>query len=168
MAKPDTGVPTMSYYAPIVERGIGRVSGRALNAVVDSAEWTRERRDSVDRLLAATQPDSLGTFLARVTSATLLSANRWTYTLEHHDLTAAVASQAHADTAITSFTAYNLYEIEHSATGALGDGSVALHIPAGFAVVPVSGIVLVHLVRATDASILYMFDRACGIDGVCA
>ena len=171
----------MTYWGPpIVQRGVGPLTGGALNDVTQSTHWLRAHRQGIAGLLSGTgSPDVSPPWLGTIASSTLVSGctRRWTYTVTPVDLTALLGIAANANTrhldpaaASTYATCYNLYEWPTTGTtdpATLGDGSDPAHIPTGFAVMPVRGIVWIRRHLTTTATYLQLFDRPNGIDGTC-
>lgn len=164
----------MDYWAPsVITRGVGQISAGALQQLVESAHAARVL--SAAPAPPAADPQHLDHWLGRIIDATPIGTGvvtRWTYTLSRVELTAdpslATNYTTHPDTALgASVSALNLYEWRHS-TGTLGDGTPVSSIPSGFTLVAVSGIVLVHTQRASDGTLLHLFERNNGVDGACA
>jgi len=159
----------MSYQQPIFDSGLfGKANRFVVNGWTDAAvavsehgEGIRWAQEQVRRAQVQTR------FLARITTATALAANRWRYDGGGLDITS-VADPAAASGTFGTFTgAINLRELRNTAT--VLDGSP---IPTGASVGPVGssysgsawsttalqGYVEMVVAYDTSGNLLYWFD----------
>ncbi len=150
-----------------------------MRTMVDSAAWLYSRRPEIERAIAPQLHEVQHVWTAQIVMLELLPGctRRWRYSatpvLANVTTLAAVADTSHRyATAAEQVHCYNLYEWPITGTTQdptyLADGTLVANIPAGFAVVPVRGIVRMTSLRGEDGVPLHIFDRANGIDGVCA
>ncbi len=159
----------MSYQEPIFNSGLfGKANrfvtnawtdaARAANAYAEGMEWAQ-------RQVVSGSPTE--TWLAKLTTATVLAPNRWRYAFTGFDITSAGAALTSANTFGEGTLAINIRELRNTA-GAV-DGSP---IPTGATVGPVGsawtagawttssleGYVWMHASYCTDGSTLFWFD----------
>lgn len=168
----------MAYWDnPSVRRGWGQISGGGMRTLVDSAAWLRQRQAGIEAAIAPAPSEVQRVWTGQVTALSLIAGcnYRWLYAatpvhLNVTTLAAAADPSIRYATAAAQVHAYNLYEWPTSGStqdSILGDGTLPEHIPAGFAVVAVRGIVRITSLRGEDGVPLHVFDRANGIDGEC-
>lgn len=166
----------MTYQAPIFNEGLfGKANGFVVNGWSEASRMTSENAEGIlwaqqERLKMQT-PDA---WLAKVTAATAITTNRYSYTFEPFGVATSSGSVAMAPVALQSATtwgtgsgAINIREFRNTST--IIDGSP---IPTGvtFGAVGASftnsawtttnlqGYVHMHIEYLTDGAVLYWFD----------
>jgi hypothetical protein len=172
------------YYAPYYTFGGKNPSQGYANAQVATTLWTETNRNDLDALIRGNFTNYSPPWIGLITESTAIvnQTNRYKYKISKVLLTATpddftantITDPDKTDYKIvnsvftTTVTAYNLYEFKHTSSGNTGDGTPLADIPAGFAVVPVVGVVTVHQIIDSTGSIIYVFERNNGIGGACA
>lgn len=175
----------MSYWDPKFERGVGGMSAGASSQMQDAGVWLQRNRTALDRVINRQDGMIIDQWFGRISATEALGTRRWRYQLQRVDLVTSMTNVPNYTTALDDAVfqngtavryAYNLYEWQTLALGKQGDGSDPTLLPAGFAYVPIVGIVMVSTVRtytrdgagaATAVASINIFERANGIDGTC-
>ena len=102
--------------------------------------------------------------LVKITSATSIGTNRWSYAWQRADIDGSNAFDLRASG--STGTALNTCEATNNAT-TVGPGYLVANIPAGFSVKSVAGYVVVFPVHRTDGTVRWLFSVPNAIDGTC-
>lgn len=165
----------MSYWAPpIIARGTGPLTGGAFHQIVETVHHARGQQAAIAKILEPDFGSGVELWVGLIIATSSVTTRKWRYTLERQELTlSTLTNGTHPDirmqdaaTGGASVYAYNLYEWTQPNAN-LGDGTQVGHIPAGFSVIAVDGLVSVWTMRDSIGDTIHIFDRANGIDGVC-
>lgn len=160
----------MSFQRPIFENGLfGKANRFVCNTWTDSAEMVANNAEGIrwaqEQLAKASTPER---WLAKITAATLISPNRWTYTFEPFTYSAARNPVALlAGTFGSGTAAINIRETRNTAsavdgsplpTGATVGPVGSDYFSGSWTTTPLAGYVEMHADYDSAGGVLYWFD----------
>jgi hypothetical protein len=158
-----TGFLQPSVYAPVGQ------SADAFNLMVEAAQFVTATRGQLENLLL-----QRGSVVAwhpmTVTGSTLLTSNRWTYTLSKAQPQATPTNiTTITETDAIGVTAYNLAEYGNTAGTAAGGVNATRANAAGFTLQPVpnGAFVMAAMVYTAAGVTVALFERMNQYDGEC-
>lgn len=157
-----------SYLQPHVY-GLGGMGAETSNLTMQAAAFVTANRASLEALLRS-PGIRVEWHSMRVVSSSLLTANRWTYTLRKaQPATTPTSTVDVAETELTAVTAYNLAEYGNTASVAGGGVNATRANAAGFTLLAVPDEAFVHayLIYTAAGVSVALFERMNQWDGEC-
>jgi hypothetical protein len=156
------------FSQPVVY-GFNGIDSTSLNRMIDAGRFLFMHRARLDKLVAADGDFKLNWLLMKVISSSVLSSNRWTYTLDPHVPQAALAgSTLSPGSAFASSTGYNIAEFGNT-SGTAGGVDAIRAAGLGFTMQAIPTGTLVHAFQLCDTTggQIMLFERANAWDGEC-
>jgi hypothetical protein len=158
-----TGFLQPSVYAPVGQ------SADSYNLMVEAAQFVTANRGQLENLLLQ-RGSVVSWHPMRVTGSTLLTSNRWTYTLSKAQPQATPTNiTTITETDAIGVTGYNLAEYGNTAGTAAGGVNATRANAAGFALQPVpnGAFVMAAMVYTAGGVTVALFERMNQYDGEC-